>query len=212
MVKKNVCSGIYIITNTINGKVYIGQSKDIANRWRKHKYNLRRNIHTNSHLQSAFNIDGEDSFKFDTLEECTKELRNDREVYWINYYKATDSNYGYNYQSGGCGRQTIADETKQKISKGLTGRPVSEETRKKIGNANRGKKASAELSAKLSAQRKGRKAWNKGIPQSEEQKLAHSKRMTGRKNSGMTGKTHSEETRKRLSEATKEIWRKKKGI
>lgn len=30
--------GIYKVTNTINDKVYIGQSKNISQRWRVHRY------------------------------------------------------------------------------------------------------------------------------------------------------------------------------
>ena len=195
---KKIIEGIYIITNTITNKVYIGQSKNIKSRFYEHKYNLRKNRHTNSHLQNAFNIDGENAFEFAILEECSQELRNEREIYWIDYYKSTDSNFGYNYQSGGCSRQTIADETKQKIIKALTGREVSEETRKKIGDANRGRKASKELSEELSIQRKGRTPWNKGKKMTPEQKLSHSIGMSKRK-----PRVHSEETKRKISEAQK---------
>lgn len=198
MATKNMRSGIYCITNKTNNKVYIGQSKDLTNRWRKHRYNLRTNIHTNSHLQSAFNIDGEDAFDFKILEECPQELRNEREIYWIDYYKSTDPQYGYNFQSGGCERQTIAEETKQKIIKSLTGRPCKEKTKEKIGNSNRGKKLSDEARRKMSEAKKGKTPWNKGIPITEEQKQQRSLSRTGKKLG-----PHSEETKRKISETQK---------
>ena len=51
--------GIYCIRNKINNKYYIGQSIDIKNRWKEHKYNLRHNKHVNNKLQNAWNKYGE---------------------------------------------------------------------------------------------------------------------------------------------------------
>lgn len=46
-------SGIYLITNILNGKRYIGSSKNIYNRLHEHIHNLKRNKSHNAHLQSA---------------------------------------------------------------------------------------------------------------------------------------------------------------
>lgn len=63
-------SGIYIITNTINNKFYIGSSKNIYLRKNKHLYLLRNNIHHNVHLQNSYNLYGEEKFIFDVIEYC----------------------------------------------------------------------------------------------------------------------------------------------
>ena len=65
--------GIYSITNTLNNKRYIGYSIDIQRRWATHKRDLKNNKHENDHLQKAYNKYGEDAFKFEIIEECTKE-------------------------------------------------------------------------------------------------------------------------------------------
>lgn len=77
--------GIYSIFNVVNGKKYIGSSKDIYNRWHEHLHLLRRNDSHNKHLQAAFNKYGEDNFVFNILEFCKEEERFDREQYYINF-------------------------------------------------------------------------------------------------------------------------------
>ena len=78
--------GIYAIKNKVSGKIYIGQSTNIENRWYKHKTSLRHNYHGNYHLQCSWNKYGEDSFEFSVLEECEKDKLDEREIYWINYF------------------------------------------------------------------------------------------------------------------------------
>jgi len=56
--------GIYTITNTISGKIYIGQTINIRRRWHSHHWHLRKNAHRNSHLQRAWNKYGEKAFVF----------------------------------------------------------------------------------------------------------------------------------------------------
>ena len=66
------------------------------NRHCRHFGELNRNVHNNKHLQNAWNKYGEESFEFNVLEYCDVELLNEREKYWINHFKSTDSKYGYN--------------------------------------------------------------------------------------------------------------------
>lgn len=100
-------SGIYKITNIINGKCYIGQSIDIKNRWRGHRNSFFRNDNKNStYLKNAFNKHGIDNFKFEVLEEIdisniavplfAQSLLTNREQYWVDYYKSCNRNFGYN--------------------------------------------------------------------------------------------------------------------
>ena len=79
--------GVYSITNLKNGKVYIGSSKNISDRWWHHKYDLRLNKHSNIHLQRSYNKYGEDSFKFQVLEYCEENERHALEENYINAYK-----------------------------------------------------------------------------------------------------------------------------
>ena len=93
--------GIYKITNKINGKCYIGQSINITNRWKRHKntaYNPNNESY-DSPLYQSFRKYGIENFSFEILEECSKELLNSKERYWIQYYNSY--NNGYNQTDGG---------------------------------------------------------------------------------------------------------------
>lgn len=94
--------GIYKITNTINGKVYIGQSIDIQRRWNQEKNAaFNKNSHSyNLLLSQAFRKYDIKNFTFEVVEELSTEALNEREEYWINYYNSKVPN-GYNIQSGG---------------------------------------------------------------------------------------------------------------
>lgn len=109
-------SGIYCIKNKINNKMYIGQSTQIERRLREHKSLLRNNHYNKRHLQYAWNKYGEENFDFIILEKCKLEELDEREIYWINFYKTNIREYGYNYESGGHKNKNLSDETKIKIS------------------------------------------------------------------------------------------------
>ena len=72
-ISSEILSGIYKITNLETGKVYIGESFNITNRWKQHKYDLLTNLHINKLLQTDFNTYGEKYFKFEILQEYTTE-------------------------------------------------------------------------------------------------------------------------------------------
>ena len=84
--KMNDC-GVYSITNIKNGKVYIGSSKKIKERWWQHKHELKLNQHSNGHLQRSYNKYGESAFKFQVLEYCEEDERHTLEQDYINAYK-----------------------------------------------------------------------------------------------------------------------------
>ena len=95
-------SGIYLITNTINGMQYVGQSVDMSQRWSQHK-TAAKNIKETADLYQAMREYGIDNFTCEVIEECSKEQLNEREIYWIDYY---DTFYhGYNMTRGGQGKR-----------------------------------------------------------------------------------------------------------
>ena len=85
--------GVYSITNIKTGKVYIGSSKSISDRWWRHKYDLRLNNHSNRHLQRSYNKYGESAFKFQIIEYCEENERHALEENYINAYKAHQEVY-----------------------------------------------------------------------------------------------------------------------
>jgi len=75
MGKKIIKIGVYKITNTLNGKFYIGSTNNIDRRWKEHTNDLSKNKHVNYHLQNSWNKYGEDNFKFEIVEECKENIR-----------------------------------------------------------------------------------------------------------------------------------------
>lgn len=91
---KDSVSGIYAIYNLINGKRYIGQTKNLYERQCSHIGKLNRGVHANKHLQRSWNKYGANNFEFVVLECCEFSQLNERELYWIDYYQSNI--YGYN--------------------------------------------------------------------------------------------------------------------
>ena len=93
-------TGIYKITNKINGKCYIGESVDIEARWKMHqtRYN-RENKEYYKILYAAFRKYGIENFSFEIIEECEPSMLFLRETYWISYYDSQKK--GYNKTPGG---------------------------------------------------------------------------------------------------------------
>ena len=90
-------SGVYKITNLVNGKFYIGSSKDIDWRWYCHKHYLKSGKHDNPKLQHSWNKHGENTFIFDIIEEVNDEkLLLEREQYYLDLLKPYERKIGYN--------------------------------------------------------------------------------------------------------------------
>lgn len=90
-------TGVYTITNLVNGKIYVGSTiRDFQVRKRDHDRKLKKNIHPNKHLQSAFNKYGINNFKFEILEECEKQFCLSTEQHWINMLYSCNKKHGYN--------------------------------------------------------------------------------------------------------------------
>ena len=85
----------------VNSKKYIGLSRDIYRRWIEHRSELNRRNHINKYLQSAWDIYGEDSFKFYIVELCSPDDLSDKECYYIKQYHTLSHEDGYNLTTGG---------------------------------------------------------------------------------------------------------------
>ena len=95
---KTVC-GIYKITNKNNGLCYVGQSVDVADRWKQHiKCGLGIDMPAQNKLYKAMLKDGVTNFTFELLEQCDRQLLNEKERFYINLYQAYE--FGYNSTSG----------------------------------------------------------------------------------------------------------------
>lgn len=90
--------GIYKITGLHSGRTYIGQSVDIRERWRQHiKASLAYGKPTNK-LYQAMQEEKPENFTFEIIEEVPRDKLNEREAYWIEFYKTKE--YGLNSTKG----------------------------------------------------------------------------------------------------------------
>ena len=84
-------TGIYKITNSLNGMVYVGKSVDIRNRWTQHvKRAVGVEKETQNLLYPAMREYGVWNFSFEVLEDCLKEHLNTKEKFYQEVYKAKE--------------------------------------------------------------------------------------------------------------------------
>jgi group I intron endonuclease len=118
-------SGIYVIYNKINSKIYIGSTYNFITRKSRHFNDLRNNRHSNNHLQLAWNKYQEENFKIYIVEfvEDIEDLLI-REQYWLDKTQCYNNKIGYNYlkiagTSLGCKH---SEESKLRRSKLFSGK------------------------------------------------------------------------------------------
>lgn len=191
---------VYQITCSVNGKFYIGSTVNKAQRWGRHRRELRRGIHKNRNMQASWNKYGEAAFVFVVVEELTdpvqlmaaEQRRLDKVVgdpQCFNHNKFADAPW-----RGKSGAETpmygrkASPETLAKMSAAasvfLLGRPVSEETRAKIAASNKAyphteNRHTPEAKAKIAEAGRGR-------PQSLQTRAKRSATMQGHEVSTLT--------------------------
>lgn len=132
---------IYLTTNKINNKKYIGQHK--ATKFNPNYKGSGR------WLRNAIHKYGKANFDTVLLEECADKLSLDsREKYYISLYNAVVDNNYYNIAVGGSGAQVLFQ---------------TEETKRKISAANKGKKRTEEMNTRMRSRVSGTKAMNNGV-------------------------------------------------
>ena len=175
---------IYMITNNINGKQYIGKtSTTVEARWRQHVSESYRNV-SNSALHRAINKYGEDAFVVSTLlKNIPVERLNHYERLWILKMKSRAPG-GYNLTDGG---------------DGVVGYHHTPEMRQHLSRVNKGRKLNhgdrireGQLRHNSFQKRSQNKLWKRHISE------ARVGRYTGSEN-GFYGKHHTETTRRHLA-------------
>jgi len=89
--------GIYIITNTIDNRVYIGKTWWLFERYKQHYLDLKGNKNV-SKLQPFVNIHGVDCLTMSLLELTSRFDLAPREKYYVDKYNSTDERFGFNKQ------------------------------------------------------------------------------------------------------------------
>lgn len=95
---------IYKITNKVNGKSYIGQTRyTVEFRWRQHQHKK-----DDTYFHNAIHKYGSANFTVETLEECDYKNLDSREIFYIAKYDTF--NNGYNLTIGGDGKRKIVSD------------------------------------------------------------------------------------------------------
>jgi group I intron endonuclease len=121
-------SGIYIIQNILNKKLYVGSSVNVNGRLSWHKNQLKKNTHPNQKLQNAVNKYSLNNFNFSILDIvgdiC---LLKDKERFWIDNLNSRDNGYNITVDTYCPARElSCLPEYKQKVSKVHKGKIISE--------------------------------------------------------------------------------------
>jgi group I intron endonuclease len=165
-------SGIYLLRNIVNDKIYIGSSLNVYLRINAHFARLRRNVHENKRLQYSFNFhDGQ--FESYIVERCSEEILIEREQYYIDLYNPY---YNISKTAGRYTDYSHSEEDKQKMS-----RIKKELYANGFQVWNKGVSPTQEVKDKISNSLKGK--------------------YTGEKH-GFFGKTHTEENKKLMVAAS----------
>lgn len=149
---------VYLATNTVNGKLYVGKAMDLARRQNEHLGDARRDM-PRSALGRAIRKYGRQAFTFDVLEEYESE---DDALWWEGWwiqYLSTKTPHGYNVTDGGRGAVGVvfSPERRKKISEALTGKKLSEAHRRALSESHQGHRPSAEAIEKSRLKNIGQK-------------------------------------------------------
>lgn len=216
MLQKPIYGLIYLATNLVNGKKYVGQTANMTLRKRGH-------MRGKSAIGRALRKYGAANFSWRVIDVAlTRERLNLLECQYIVYYDCKAPG-GYNLTDGGEGLTNPSEETRKKMRRKRSEEtksrmreiaknrpPMSVETRAKIGIAGLGRRHSLETKEK-------QRLWPLGRPRSEETKKKISLALIGRIipseivariRVANKGKIRSVEQRKRISEGqrTKRVY------
>jgi len=205
---------IYRLTNTVNGKVYIGQTLySVKRRWQGHCQVAGKN--PKWRLSKAIVKYGAEVFKVEALAYIPGTWLNHVETACIDIYDSMRN--GYNMRADG---SRISPDVRKRMSEAHIGRPSNRKGKKNdpvqmeaLRQSNIGRLASPETKAKMAASQRARRISSpESYKKSDEQKERARVTQTGKRMSAETlvrmslaklGKTKSEETKQRMKDAWK---------
>ena len=184
---------IYKYTNQVNGKIYIGQTKNTLEERAKSNGS---NYCESRYFWNAIQKYGWKNFIGEIIEEnLTREEANEREIFYIKKYDSTNRDVGYNLEYGG-NNSLMPDESKKIISEKAKERYID-----KTKNPMYGKKHSQETLDKMRSKKIGKNNPMYGRHLSEESK--RKQKETFERNGSTRTHVWTDEERKQRSEISK---------
>lgn len=211
--------GVYQIKNLLDGKLYIGSSKNIIRRWKEHFRDIKLRRHKNKYLQRSVLKYGYDNFECSILKETSEEKRiveeqkiinglsNEQKIYNIalNVLELSINNFKW---KSDLQRIKVARERMLGPKNSMFGYRYTQEERvwahdrsAGINNGNFRRKHTKEERQKISLARKRNSRKYKSQEFREKLKL-----VTKGSLNGNYGKKWTSQKRKQLSEERKGIW------
>lgn len=196
-------TGVYCITNTCNGKRYIGSSQtSIEQRFKQH----RNGRFSSSYLQNSIQKYGIENFKFDVLLECQSDRCLCNEQYYITLLRP-EYNLSLIVGKGTFGTKRTKESIESSTQKN-TGQIRSDESKKKMSMAQKeflkthsnnflGKHHTEKTKERLSVARKGRKLTPEHV-----KKISDANK----------GYIYPDSQRRNLSASIKAWWAKRKNV
>lgn len=182
---------IYITTNNINGKQYIGQRK-IQNRSEDKTY-----LGSGIAFYNAIKKYGRENFTREIIEYAySKDELDDLEEYHIQTNNATKSDRFYNVHGGGCGGSKFEGWSEERLNRFKMEKSMATSG---ANNPNYGKQHSKETRQRISEARLN----SDSTTFQSQEFLDKMSEVTSGENNGMFGKKHTEESKRKMSENSK---------
>jgi group I intron endonuclease len=204
--------GIYTITNTVSGRIYVGSAAKIHKRWLAHRNHLKHGTHHSKSLQRSWIKHGPDAFVFEVVEVVSNSLDLIvREQHWLDKLGSAHPKRGFNIRPNAAnqlGTKRSAESRKRMSESARRRDPETHKNRRKsetppwnkgmkmspefcqlIGDIQRGQKRkprSPETRARIGDANRGNKSHLKGKPRDPEiiRKTVQTKRMKRRVRTG----------------------------
>ena len=141
-VEDNKSIGVYCIYNKINNKRYIGVSINIGKRIISQKCNLNQSNkkRVNDFLIKEWHEFGSENFDYLVLERIESKDRKfllERELYWMDFYRTCESEFGYNLRRDSSEGMELHELTRKKMSASHKKRYENKEVRLQFGEKSR---------------------------------------------------------------------------
>lgn len=198
-------SGIYIIRNSVNAKVYVGSAVKLMLRYSNHMWQLKKGRHHSILLQNFVNKYGVGALSFELLALCERESLLELEQSFMDAYDSGNAKKGFNVcrTAGSQLGRVVSEETRAKMREAHKAERSKEE-RKRMTAAMQTPEAKAKAAAKMLGK--------KHTPESRANMSAAQKLLRAspghqaKMSAALKGRTFSEEAKANMSAAAKRRW------